>query len=118
MVYNEVMGKRWSFFLVFFLFSASLSGAESLIGRPLPSLECRELLKQRNAKVFNQQKLTALIVRNKKVQEKLPETKKILREKLHKNLVRLKQELHYVRDAIKYREEKLIRRGCPSVDSV
>ena len=61
----------------------------------------------------NRQKLTALIVRNKKIQVNLSEQKKTLRKKLQKNLVRLKQELHYTEDAIKYREEKLIRQGCP-----
>ena len=111
-------GVQFVLFSTFFLFSTLLADPDSLIGEPILSLECRELIKRRNVKVANQQKLTALIVRNQKVQEKLPFGKKILREKLRKNLVRLKQELNYVRDAIKYREEKLIRRGCPSTQSV
>ena len=84
------------------------------MGQPIPSLECRELLKSRDTKVTNRQKIIALIVRNKKSQEKLPATKKTLRKKLEQNLVRLKQELQYTRDAIEYREETLIRRGCPA----
>ena len=87
-----------------------------MLGKPILSLECRDLIKRRDVKVGNRQKLIALVVRNKKIQEKLPGAKKILREKLRKNLIRLKQELHYTRDAIKYREEKLIRQGCPAVE--
>ena len=111
------MRVQWSFLLIFFLFSTPLRGSAGLMGKPILSLECQELLKRRDVKVVNRQKIIALIVRNKKVQEKLAPAKKTLRKKLRSNLVRLKQELHYTRDAIKYREEKLIRHGCPSLRS-
>ena len=104
---------RWSLFVTFLLFSTSLSGVEDLLAQPILSIECRDLLQRRNVKVTNRQKLTALIIRNKKIQVKLSKNKKTLKKKLQKNLVRLKQELHYTEDAIKYREEKLIRQGCP-----
>ena len=110
--------RRWRIFVAFFMFSSPSPGAESLLGEPMLSLECRELLDQRNAKVKNRQKLTALVVRNKKVQEKLPLEKKTLKEKLRKNFIRLKQELRYTRDAIRYREEKLIRNGCPAFEKL
>ena len=105
---------RWIFFFTSLLLSGPLSGSESLLGQPILSLECRELLKSRDAKVINRQKILALIVRNKKSQEKLPAIKKTLKKKLEQNLIRLKQELNYMRDAIRSREETLIRRGCPA----
>ena len=107
------MNGRWSHCVIFFLFSTSALGAEDLLAKPILSLECKDILQRRNVKVVNRQKLTALIIRNKKIQVKLSKNKKTLKKKLQKNLVRLKQELHYTEDAIKYREEKLIRQGCP-----
>lgn len=88
---------------------------QDVTSRPALSLRCKELHNERNAKVKVQQKLNALLQRNKQLIKKSPQAKKTLHATLESNAVRIENELYLTNLQIEKMEENIIRSGCPGI---
>lgn len=88
---------------------------KDIIHDPAISRRCKALLEQRSEKVRGQQKLNSLILRNRKLQEKLRESQKTVRTRLELNKVQLRNNLRLVQMRLKSMEENIVRKGCPGI---
>lgn len=83
--------------------------------RPALSLRCKELHRERTAKVKVQQKLNALLQRNQQLVKKSPKAKQTLHASLKSNAVKIENELYLTNLQIEKMEENIIRSGCPGI---
>ena len=83
--------------------------------KPVLSLRCKELLKERDEKIKVQQKYNALLQRNRDMAKKAPNAKDSFKSRLDSNQVKLKNELHLTNLAIQQKEENIVRSGCPGI---
>lgn len=88
---------------------------QDAITKPSLSLRCKELHQERSDKIKMQQKLNALLQRNKSLIKKSPKAKEILHARLLSNQIRVKNELHLTNLQIETQEENIVRSGCPGL---
>jgi hypothetical protein len=85
------------------------------ITRPALSLRCKELLKERDAKVRTQQRLQGLLQRNRDLIKKTPKAKETLHARVEAHQIRVRNELHLAELQIQTMEENIVRSGCPGI---
>jgi hypothetical protein len=105
--------------IVLALYSVVFAQDDSLmrnaIDRPALSLRCKDLVKERDAKIKIQQRLTSLLQRNEDLIKKSPRAKNSLHAKLKASQIRVKNELYLANLQIDTMEENIIRSGCPGI---
>ena len=108
--------------LLVFIFSAlmgsclaSISDIKDVITDPIISRRCKSLLKERRKKIRIRQKLNAMILRNKKLQQTLRSSQNVARQKLNLNKTQLKNNLRLTAIRVQSMEENIVRKGCPGV---
>jgi hypothetical protein len=101
------------------LFSNAFSQDQALmqdaITKPVLSLRCKELFKNRADKIKVQQRLHALLKRNEDLIKKSPKAKQTLQGRLKSNQVKVKNELYLATLQIESMEENIVRSGCPGL---
>lgn len=88
---------------------------QDAITKPVLSLRCRELFKERADKIKIQQRLNALLQRNEDLIRKSPKARETLHGRLKANQVKVKNELHLTNLQIETMEENIVRSGCPGL---
>jgi hypothetical protein len=101
--------------LTFLTFAQAQTGI-SILEDPMVSFRCKELVKERNAKVTIKQRLTALIERTKKLIKKTPQHKKTVLSQLKGNKKKLETRRNDSIVRLKQMEEQIIRSGCPGIN--
>lgn len=101
--------------LSFALSAQDESITQDAITRPVMSLRCKELFKERAEKIKMQQRLNALLQRNGDLIKKSPNAKVSIQSRLKSNQVKIKNELHLTNLQIDSMEENIIRSGCPGL---
>ncbi len=76
---------------------------------------CEELTDKRNKKVAMKQRLSALLVRNERLQRVTPPNKASIKDRLVTHHRRLERELDLVKMKVTTMEEDIIRKGCPGI---
>ena len=87
----------------------------TVITDPSTSRRCELLSEERREKISNKQRILAMIERNKHLQKITPENKVTLKKKLEVNLGHLEHELSLILTQIQFREENIVRKGCPGI---
>ena len=85
------------------------------ITRPALSLRCKEMIKERDAKVKVQQRLQGLLQRNRDLITKTPRAKENLHARVEAHQIRVRNELHLTELQIQTMEENVVRSGCPGI---
>ena len=88
---------------------------QDAITKPVLSLRCKELFKDRADKIKVQQRLNALLQRNEDLIKKSPKAKQTLHARLKSNQVKVKNELYLANLQIETMEENIVRSGCPGL---
>jgi hypothetical protein len=88
---------------------------QDAITKPVLSLRCKELFKDRADKIKMQQRLSALLQRNEDLIKKSPKAKQTLHARLKSNQVKVKNELYLANLQIETMEENIVRSGCPGL---
>ena len=88
---------------------------QDAITRPALSSRCKELFKERSHKIKMQQRLNALLQRNKDLMKKTPKNKLTIHTRLKSTDIRVKNELHLTVLNIETQEENIVRSGCPGL---
>lgn len=97
------------------LYSQEDSLMQDAITKPVLSIRCKELFKERADKIKVQQKLNALLQRNEDLIKKSPKAKQTLHGRLESNRVKIKNELYLTNLQIESMEENIVRSGCPGL---
>lgn len=85
------------------------------ITRPALSLRCKEMIKERDAKVKVQQRLQGLLQRNRDLIKKTPRARETLHARVEAHQIRVRNELHLTELQIQTMEENVVRSGCPGI---
>jgi hypothetical protein len=85
------------------------------ISRPALSLRCKELHSERTDKIKTQQRLNALLQRNRDLIKKSPKAKESLHARLESTQLKIKNEIHLTNLQIESMEENIVRSGCPGI---
>ncbi len=85
------------------------------ITKPALSLRCKELVKERDAKVRVQQRLQGLLQRNRDLVKKTPNARETLHARVEAHQIRVRNELHLAELQIQTMEENIVRSGCPGI---
>lgn len=88
---------------------------QDAITKPVLSLRCKELFKERADKIKIQQRLNALLQRNEDLIKKTPSNKQTLQGRLNSTRVKIKNELYLANLQIETMEENIVRSGCPGL---
>lgn len=88
---------------------------QDAITKPVLSLRCKELFKERDEKIKVQQKYNALLQRNEDLIKKSPKAKQTLQGRLQSTKVKIKNELYLTTLQIETMEENIVRSGCPGL---
>lgn len=88
---------------------------QDAITKPVLSLRCKELFKERADKIKVQQKLNGLLQRNEDLIRKSPKAKQTLHGRLESTRVKIKNELYLTNLQIEAMEENIVRSGCPGL---
>jgi hypothetical protein len=94
---------------------AQFTEVNDIIRDPAISRRCKALLKERSEKIIVQQKITSLLMRNKKLQNKSLGRQKVVLGKLELLETRLKNNLRLTKLRVSSMEESLVRKGCPGI---
>lgn len=89
---------------------------QDAISKPALSLRCKELHSERTKKIKVQQRLNALLQRNKDLIKKSPKARETLHARLMSNQLKVKNELHLANLHIETMEENIVRSGCPGIN--
>ena len=96
-------------------FAQSESLMQDAITKPVLSLRCKELFKDRADKIKMQQRLNALLQRNEDLIKKSPSAKQTLHARMKATQIRIKNELYLTNLQIETMEENIVRSGCPGL---
>lgn len=88
---------------------------QDAITKPVLSLRCKELFKERAQKIKMQQRLNGLLQRNEDLIKKSPSAKQSLHGRLESTRVKIKNELYLTNLQIESQEENIVRSGCPGL---
>ena len=88
---------------------------QDAITKPALSLRCKEVLRERDAKIKVQQRLNALLQRNQDLIKKGPKAKATFQNRLLSNQLKIKNELDLTNLNIESMEESIVRSGCPGI---
>jgi hypothetical protein len=88
---------------------------QDAITKPALSLRCKEVLRERDAKIKVQQRLNALLQRNQDLIKKGPKAKATFQNRLLSNQLKIKNELYLTNLNIESMEESIVRSGCPGI---
>ncbi len=97
------------------IFAGDETLMQDAISRPVLSLRCKELFQERADKIKIQQRLNALLQRNKDLIKKSPNAKQSLHARLKSTEVKVKNELYLTNLQIETMEETIVRSGCPGL---
>lgn len=97
------------------LFAQEEALLQDAITKPVLSLRCKELFKERAHKIKMQQRLNALLQRNQDLIKKSPKAKETLHARLKSSEVKVKNELYLTNLQIETMEENIVRSGCPGL---
>ncbi len=116
---NLINMKRFLTVIVLALSLVSFAQEDAImqdaITKPVLSLRCRELFKERADKIKIQQRLNSLLQRNEDLIRKSPQARETLHGRLKANQVKVKNELHLTNLQIESMEENIVRSGCPGL---
>jgi hypothetical protein len=105
--------------IVLALYSGVFAQDEALlqdaITKPILSIRCKEMFKERADKIKIQQKLNGLLQRNEGLIKKSPRANESLKARLHAGQIKIKNELHLTNLNIETMEENIVRSGCPGL---
>lgn len=101
--------------LSFGLFAQSDPLMQDAITKPVLSLRCRELFKERAEKIKIQQRLNSLSQRNEDLMKKSPKAKESLHARMKATQIKIKNELYLTTLQIEAMEENIVRSGCPGL---
>ena len=88
---------------------------QDAITKPALSLRCKEVLRERDAKIKVQQRLNALLQRNQDLIKKGPKAKATFQNRLLSNQLKIKNELYLTNLNIESMAESIVRSGCPGI---
>lgn len=88
---------------------------QDAITKPVLSLRCKELFKERTDKIKVQQRLNGLAQRNEDLIKKSPKAKETLHARMKATQIRIRNELHLTTLQIESMEENIVRSGCPGL---
>jgi hypothetical protein len=91
------------------------SQISDIITDPSVTLRCKELIKERTAKVLIKQKMKDLLKRTEKMIAKTPRHKKTVISKLRLTYQELRNEIYLINIVIRNMEENIVRKGCPGI---
>lgn len=83
--------------------------------KPILSLRCKELLKERDLKVKTLQKYNSLLQRNRDMVKKAPKAKPSFHNRLDSTQVKIQSQITQTEESIKNMEENIVRSGCPGI---
>lgn len=86
-----------------------------VIEDPVISRRCKSLLRERTKKISIKQRLSAMILRNSRVNDKLKLNQQVAKQKLDLNRTQIENNLKLTQIRIKAMEEDIIRKGCPGI---
>ena len=86
---------------------------QDAITKPALSLRCKDMLLERDNKIKIQQRLNALLQRNKILLNK--SAKSSIHNKLLSNQIRIKNEIYLNNLNVQTTEENIVRSGCPGI---
>lgn len=96
-------------------FSQDEALMQDAITKPVLSLRCKEMFKERADKIKVQQRLNALLQRNESLIRKSPKAKQTLHGRLESTRVKVRNELYLTTLQIETMEENIVRSGCPGL---
>lgn len=88
---------------------------QDAITKPALSLRCKDMLQERESKIEIQQRLNALLQRNKILLNKSEKSRASIHNKLISAQIRIKNEIYLNNLNIQTTEEKIVRSGCPGI---
>ena len=88
---------------------------QDAITKPVLSLRCKELFKERSQKIKVQQRLNALLQRNEDLLKKTPKNKETLLSRMNASRIKIKNELYLANLQLETMEENIVRSGCPGL---
>lgn len=88
---------------------------QDAITKPVMSLRCQQLFKQRDDKIRMKQKLNGLLQRNEALLRKTTENQKTLIAQSQVNEIKIKQQIDDSSEQISKMEENIVRSGCPGL---
>jgi hypothetical protein len=88
---------------------------QDAITKPAMSLRCKELFKERSAKINVQQRLNSLLQRNQDMIKKSPNARESFHKTLQANQIKIKNELHLINLQLSSMDENIVRSGCPGL---
>jgi hypothetical protein len=88
---------------------------QDAITKPVLSLRCKELFKERTQKIKVQQRLNALLQRNEDLLKKTPKNKETLLARINASRIKIKNELYLANLQLETMEENIVRSGCPGL---
>lgn len=91
------------------------SDMSDIITDPSLSIRCKELIKDRAAKIQIKQSMKDLQNRNEKMLAKTPKHKRVVHSKLNLTYQELKNEIYLINIVIRNMEENIVRKGCPGI---
>lgn len=97
------------------LFAQDEALMQDAITKPVLSLRCKELFKERSDKIKIQQRLNALAQRNETLIKKSPKAKETLHARMKSTQIKIRNELHLTNLQIEAMEENIVRSGCPGL---
>jgi hypothetical protein len=97
------------------LFAQDEALMQDAVTKPVLSLRCKDMIKERDQKVKVQQRLNGLLLRNQGLIKKAPKAKNSLHSQLLANQIKIKNELYLMNLNIESTEENIIRSGCPGI---
>jgi hypothetical protein len=97
------------------VFSQSDPLMQDAITKPVLSLRCKELFKDRSDKIKVQQRLNGLLQRNEDLVKKSPQAKQTLHARMKATQLKIKNELYLTNLQIETMEENIVRSGCPGL---
>ena len=86
-----------------------------VIEDPVISRRCKSLLRERTKKISIKQRLSAMILRNSRLTEKLKPNQQVAKQKLDLNKTQIENNLKLTQIRIRAMEEDIIRKGCPGI---
>ena len=111
--------RRFLFLLLCFTLNPPNSWCQNritdVIEDPVISRRCKSLLRERTKKISIKQRLSAMILRNSRLTEKLKPNQQVAKQKLDLNKTQIENNLKLTQIRIRAMEEDIIRKGCPGI---
>lgn len=90
-------------------------GAGAIITDPAVSARCKRMLETRQSKIETQQRLRALMRRNEKLLDQVPEQKDSVKTRLEFTQTKIQNNIQLSALSLRKLEEDIVRKGCPGI---